>query len=102
MFIHDATDSCVDADTNSPRSSPLPPRARALTPAHPTAHEPGHVGVPIAYRGAVLVPCDLDIADPDPASLVKGHACAVLAELERVAQSEAAFRELVTDWVAKR
>jgi regulator of RNase E activity RraA len=77
--------------------------AKGVTPAGPSKHGPGEIGTTIACGRVVVAPGDLIVADGDGVAVVPRQACpAVLEQLERVAETEAAFRERVADWSASR
>lgn len=81
----------------------LPVWARGVTPAGPSKHGPGHIGVPIACGRVVVNPGDLIVADGDGVAVVPRQACAsVLDDLGRIARTEDRFREQVAAWSASR
>lgn len=81
----------------------LPVWAKGVTPAGPSKHGPGQIGVTIACGRVVVAPGDLIVADGDGVAVVPGaSADAVLTELERIARTEDAFRERVATWKASR
>jgi regulator of RNase E activity RraA len=88
-------------DIDTIASLGLPVWARGVTPAGPSKNGPGRIGVPIACGRVVVAPGDLIVADGDGVAVVPQLACpAVLAELDRIARGEDAFRNRVKAWRA--
>jgi len=68
--------------------------ARAVSPAGPYKHGPGHLDVPVAVGGVVVTPGDLVLGDDDGVVIVPaGWAQGVLARAEEIVGEEQAKRD---------
>ncbi|MFF5565427.1 RraA family protein [Streptomyces sp. NPDC012623] len=70
-------------DVDELRAMGFPVFARAVTPAGPSAHGPGRLGVPVAIGRVVVTPGDVLVADSDGVAVIpRAEVDAVLARAE--------------------